>query len=151
MPGMDGFDLLRRVKSAYPSIKVIVLTGYARKQSISDFLLYGADEYLSKPFTPAALMDRLRRAMRAAGRSPGVRAHVATLLTSTFWIEGNLHVSEELERFTDAWEALVGDARSYVPLTDATVKTLDGRSILATSDLIEVRKDQVAIVMPGTE
>ena len=50
MPGMDGFDLLRRVRSAYPNIKVIVLTGFARKQSISDFLLYGADEYLSKPF-----------------------------------------------------------------------------------------------------
>src|SRR5437867_3014490 len=49
MPGMDGFDLLRRVKSAWPEIKVIVLTGYARKQSISDFLLYGADDYLSKP------------------------------------------------------------------------------------------------------
>lgn len=61
MPGMDGFDLLRRVKSAYPEIKVIVLTGYARKQSISDFLLYGADDYLSKPFQVHELVAAVDR------------------------------------------------------------------------------------------
>lgn len=61
MPGMDGFDLLRRVKSAHPAMKVIVLTGYARKQSISDFLLYGADEYLSKPFQVHELVSAVDR------------------------------------------------------------------------------------------
>jgi CheY-like chemotaxis protein len=61
MPGMDGFDLLRRVKSAHPQIKVIVLTGYARKQSISDFLLYGADDYLSKPFQVHELVAAVDR------------------------------------------------------------------------------------------
>ncbi len=62
MPGIDGFELLRRVKSLYPTTKVIVLTGYARKQSISDFLLYGADEYLSKPFQVQALLEAVDRA-----------------------------------------------------------------------------------------
>ena len=61
MPGIDGFDLLRRVKATYPAVTVIVLTGYARKQSISDFLLYGADEYLSKPFQVQALLDSVDR------------------------------------------------------------------------------------------
>ena len=42
MPGMDGFDLLRRVKNSHPEIRVIVLTGHAREQVISDFLLPGA-------------------------------------------------------------------------------------------------------------
>jgi CheY-like chemotaxis protein len=69
MPGMDGFDLLRRVKSAYPAIKVIVLTGYARKQSISDFLLYGADEYLSKPFQVHELISAVDRVCGTAARA----------------------------------------------------------------------------------
>jgi CheY-like chemotaxis protein len=69
MPGMDGFDLLRRVRSAYPHVKVIVLTGYARKQSISDFLLYGADEYLSKPFQVQELVAAVDRVTGAAGRA----------------------------------------------------------------------------------
>jgi len=69
MPGMDGFDLLRRVRSAYPDVKVIVLTGYARKQSISDFLLYGADEYLSKPFQVRELVAAVDRVTGAAGHA----------------------------------------------------------------------------------
>ena len=148
----SGWDLLDRIRANehFGSLPVVILTGVTG-QEVTDKAAAKNAEYLSKPFTPAALMDRLRRAMRAGGRSPGVRAHTATLLTATFWIEGDLHVSEELDRFTDAWEALVRDPRGYVPMTDATVKTLDGRSILATSDLIEVRKDDVAIVMPGTQ
>jgi CheY-like chemotaxis protein len=69
MPGMDGFDLLRRVKSAYPDIKVIVLTGYARKQSISDFLLYGADDYLSKPFQVHELVAAVDRVTGTSART----------------------------------------------------------------------------------
>jgi CheY-like chemotaxis protein len=66
MPGMDGFDLLRRVKAVHPSVKVIVLTGYARMQSISDFLLYGADDYLAKPFQVHELVAAVDRATRSA-------------------------------------------------------------------------------------
>jgi len=61
MPGMDGFELLRRVKGSWPAVKVIVLTGYARRQSISDFLLYGADAYLSKPFQVHELLSAVDR------------------------------------------------------------------------------------------
>ena len=79
-----------------------------------------------------------------------MKTHACVLLTDSFRIEGTLHVSEELMRFSDAWEALVADPRAYVPVTAATVKALDGSSVLATADLIEVRKDQVGIVLPGT-
>ncbi|MCE9634119.1 MAG: response regulator [Planctomycetes bacterium] len=61
MPGIDGFELLRRVKGSWPAVKVIVLTGYARRQSISDFLLYGADEYLAKPFQVHELLAVVSR------------------------------------------------------------------------------------------
>jgi len=66
MPGMDGFDLLRRVKAVHPTIKVIVLTGYARMQSISDFLLYGADDYIAKPFQVHELVAAVDRVTAAA-------------------------------------------------------------------------------------
>lgn len=147
-----GWELLDRIRANehFGTLPCVILTGVTGQEVIDKAAAKNA-EYLAKPFTPAALMDRLRRAMRAAGRAPGVRAHVCTLLTGTFWIEGSVHVSEELERFTDAWEALVRDPRAYLPVTDATVKTLDGRSVLAMSDVIEVRKDQVSVVMPGTQ
>ena len=69
MPGIDGFELLRRVKSAWPAVKVIVLTGFARRQSISDFLLYGADEYLAKPFQVHELLAAVDRVTANAARA----------------------------------------------------------------------------------
>jgi len=145
-----GWDLLDRIRKNehFHDLPVVILTGVTGKDVADRAAEMGA-EYLNKPFTPAALVDRLRRALRNAGRSPSVRSHACVLLTPVFWIEGELHVSEELSRFSDAWEALVRDARAYVPVTNASVKTLDGKSILAESDLIEVRKDQVTVVMPA--
>jgi DNA-binding response OmpR family regulator len=145
-----GWELLNRIRENehFHNLPVVILTGVTGKETVDRAATLGA-EYLSKPFTPAALIDRLRRAMRSAGRSPGLRAHACVLLTESFRIEGNLHVSEELTRFSDAWEALVGDPRAYFPVTSATVKTVDGSSVVATSDLIEVRKDHVSVVLPG--
>ena len=66
MPGTDGFDLLRRVKSLWPGVKVIVLTGFARRQNIADFLLYGADEYIAKPFQVHELLASVDRVLADA-------------------------------------------------------------------------------------
>lgn len=66
MPGMDGFDLLRRAKNAHPDMKVIVLTAHARTQSISSFLLFGADEYLAKPFQVHELVAAVDRVTGSA-------------------------------------------------------------------------------------
>jgi len=145
----SGWDLLERIRGNehFADLPTVILTGVTDKEAMDRASSLGA-EYLSKPFTPAALIDRLRRALRRGGRSPGVRSHACVLLTPVFWIEGTVHVSEELSRFSDAWEALVRDPRGYVPVTEASVKTLDGKNILAQSDLIEVRKDHVTVVLP---
>jgi len=72
MPRMEGFELLRWVKAQQPTTKVIVLTGFARRHSISDFLLYGADDYLSKPFLVPELLAAVERAIGPA--SPATTA-----------------------------------------------------------------------------
>ncbi|UCC78320.1 MAG: response regulator [Candidatus Zixiibacteriota bacterium] len=50
MPGMNGFELLEKVKSRWSDMAVIVMTGYGEAYTIKDALMKGADEYLSKPF-----------------------------------------------------------------------------------------------------
>jgi len=50
MPDVNGFDLLREIKSDYPHIAVIMMTAYADAFTIKDALLAGADEYITKPF-----------------------------------------------------------------------------------------------------
>jgi len=50
LPGMNGFELLEKVKSGWDDMAVIVMTGYGDAYTVKEALMKGADEYLSKPF-----------------------------------------------------------------------------------------------------
>jgi len=50
MPGMDGFELLKRIKTDYPGIGVVMVTAFGDTYTIKDAILLGADEYVTKPF-----------------------------------------------------------------------------------------------------
>jgi DNA-binding response OmpR family regulator len=144
-----GWELLERIRKNehFHNLATVVLTGVTGKETFDRARSLGA-EFLNKPFTPAALMDRLRRALRAAGRAPEVRAYEVVLLTPVFRIEGVIHVQEELPRFSDAWEALIRDPRAYLPLTKASVRSLDGSAVHVEHDLIEIRKSDVTAIFP---
>ena len=144
-----GWDLVDRIRANehFQSLPVVVLTGVTGDEVVLKAKEREA-EYLSKPFTAPALVDRLRRAMRASGRASGTRSHDVELLTSDFRIEGTIHVDEELQRFSDAWEALVRDPRAYFPLTDATIKGLESDLVITQRPLVEIRKSDVTAVYP---
>ncbi len=52
LPGMDGIELLGRIRELYPSIPVIMITGYASIESAVRCIQAGAANYLAKPFKP---------------------------------------------------------------------------------------------------
>lgn len=49
MPGMDGFKTLRAIKTLYPRVEVIMLTGHATMDSAIEGLQFGAFDYVMKP------------------------------------------------------------------------------------------------------
>ena len=49
MPGMDGIETLKEIKSRFPLVEVIMLTGHATVESAVDGLKSGATDYLMKP------------------------------------------------------------------------------------------------------
>ena len=49
MPGMDGIETLKAVKSKYPMVEVIMLTGHGTVESAVEGLKSGATDYLTKP------------------------------------------------------------------------------------------------------
>lgn len=145
----SGWDLLERIRGNehFRDLAVVVLTGVTGQDAVDRATALNA-EFLNKPFTPAALMDRLRRALRSAGRAPDIKSYEVVLLTPVFRIEGIVHVQSELSRFSDAWEALVRDPRAYVPLTKASIRSLDGGHVHVEHDLIEIRKSDVTAIFP---
>jgi DNA-binding NtrC family response regulator len=63
MPEVDGLTLVERIKASQPEIPVIVLTGYASIDSAVEVMKRGANDYLSKPFSPEELLLRITKAL----------------------------------------------------------------------------------------
>lgn len=66
MPGVDGVEVLRRVKRAYPRIQVIVMTGHGSDDDRSTCLELGACDYHKKPIDIEHLLESLREAANKA-------------------------------------------------------------------------------------
>ncbi len=64
MPGMDGMDLLRRIKAVAPDTQVIVLTAFGTIEMAVEAMKAGAFEYLTKPFNRDELKLTARKALR---------------------------------------------------------------------------------------
>jgi DNA-binding NtrC family response regulator len=62
MPGMDGIELLRRIKADHPLVEVIMLTGHSTLDSAINGLKLGAFDYLTKPCDISELILKLKAA-----------------------------------------------------------------------------------------
>jgi two-component system copper resistance phosphate regulon response regulator CusR len=70
LPGLDGFEVLRRLRAAGQSVPVLFLTAQGEVGSRIRGLDLGADDYLAKPFALGELLARLRAVARRHGRQP---------------------------------------------------------------------------------
>jgi DNA-binding response OmpR family regulator len=83
LPGMDGLEVCRTLKSrdATAGIPVIMLTAKGEEADVVRGLELGADDYVTKPFSPKVLLARiaavLRRREADADADPGRLIHVA--------------------------------------------------------------------------
>ncbi len=64
MPGMDGLEMLRRIKSLKPDAIVIVMTAFATVDTAVKALKDGAYDYVTKPFDPDDLTHLIRNATK---------------------------------------------------------------------------------------
>jgi DNA-binding NtrC family response regulator len=82
MPGMDGLELLSRLKAIDPRTEVVILTGHANVDSAISAMKLGAFDYLSKPYKLTELDITVERALekrRLGLRCAGLSAEVAHL------------------------------------------------------------------------
>ncbi len=66
MPKMDGWDVLKTIRE-HSQVPVIMLTARSEEQDELKGFEYGADEYISKPFSPKILVARIEAILRRSG------------------------------------------------------------------------------------
>ncbi len=64
MPGIDGMEVLRRVRQAYPQVQVIILTGHGTEKDEEEAKRLGAFAYLQKPVELEKLIQTLKDAYK---------------------------------------------------------------------------------------
>jgi two-component system alkaline phosphatase synthesis response regulator PhoP len=72
LPGMPGRDVFREIKQVVPSIPIIILSAAADITDKVLLLELGADDYVTKPFSPRELLARVRAAIRRSVRPVAV-------------------------------------------------------------------------------
>ena len=67
LPGIDGFEVCRRIRATNTRIGIIMLTARSQEMDKVTGLMTGADDYVTKPFSPAELTARVDALYRRAG------------------------------------------------------------------------------------
>jgi DNA-binding NtrC family response regulator len=111
MPGMDGLELVRRIRAGSDPAAVIVMTAFGAVQSAVDAMHAGAADYLTKPFdleTLVALLERAfeREQLQTEARRPSVHGAPGKLVGST---PAMLRILEDVEQ--------IGASRASVLIT----------------------------------
>lgn len=69
LPDIDGFEVCRKIRAADPHIGIIMLTAKTQEMDKVTGLMTGADDYVTKPFSPAELTARIDALYRRTGGS----------------------------------------------------------------------------------
>lgn len=70
LPGVDGWQLCAQIRADRPELPVVILTALAQEEDRISGLTLGADDYVTKPFSPRELMLRVEALLRRTRPAP---------------------------------------------------------------------------------
>ena len=76
LPDIDGFEVCRRIRATSKQIGIIMLTARTQEMDKVTGLMTGADDYVTKPFSPAELTARIDALFRRIGGDVAVETEI---------------------------------------------------------------------------
>ena len=112
MPGMDGIEVLRRVKNINPHTEVIIITGHGDMSSAIEALQLGASDFITKPVKDEILAIALKRAEERSLIKRKLREYTDDL-------ENMVKIAtEEVRRKSDFQDKLITSSNDGIVATD---------------------------------
>jgi len=78
MPGIDGLELMKMIKTKFPHMPVIMITGYATISTALKATQLGAFDYIAKPFSKTELKGVVARAVELVTKKNSTKEHQTT-------------------------------------------------------------------------
>ena len=126
MPGMDGIEVLKRLKKLDPYINVVIITAYASIESAINAMKIGAFDYVQKPFKHDELLLTIKRAIE----------HKALQ-------EENLRLKDQLN-WKFSFEKIIGKSKSMLSVFELIKAAAPTRSTLLIQGESGTGKELVA-------
>jgi len=117
LPGIDGLEVCRRLRDRYPALPVVMLTALGEESDRVLGLEVGADDYLTKPFSPRELVLRVQSVLRRTAAGAGAAAASASTGDPDVLVDGDLEVDVTGHRASLRGQPLVLTAREFDLLT----------------------------------
>jgi len=88
MPEMDGLELAQRIRAQNPHIGIIFLSAKSQEGDKVQGLLSGADDYITKPFSPSELLARVESVLRRVNMpAPSAKPQPSVLQSGEFHLD----------------------------------------------------------------
>ena len=87
LPGIDGFEVCRRLRQTHPNIGIIMLTAKGQDLDKISGLEHGADDYVVKPFNPTEFILRTKALIRRLEDAKGIEEEGKLLVSRVFLMD----------------------------------------------------------------
>ncbi|MBI9086858.1 MAG: response regulator [Desulfobacterales bacterium] len=150
MPGIDGIELLMRIKAVSPDTEVIMITGHGDMELAIESIKHDATDFVTKPVNPDILDIALKRAHERLDMRRQIRRHTENLESQVqeqaarlVKLERLTAVDQTVAGISSAMSNIASDLVSGIPLLEempcfVAIHTHDGR-IVAINQLYRER------------
>ncbi|HEX3719701.1 MAG TPA: response regulator [Verrucomicrobiae bacterium] len=146
MTGMNGTEVLEKLKSIQPSIEVIMLTAYETVDTVRQALRLGACDYLNKPFDITTIRKAVATAMERQSFGDEIRSNNEKLAS----LQGELHdqkLQEEITRTRgEIYASIIHDINGPLTIISGFIQIINqrmGDSKRLEGDDMEMVKDRL--------
>jgi two-component system, NtrC family, response regulator AtoC len=128
MPGMDGIELVKRIRENEPSLPVLLMTAHASIERAVEGIRAGATEFMAKPINVTALMALVERAVAERPLREEISARLEHRAAGSALIGGEHPLLDAVRTFAEQ-VARVAESRVLITGESGTGKSLLARMI----------------------